>query len=134
MSTISSEIKYFNIYRSSSFPKFVNMVNKHYEECYSQNQNIVFLCIGSDRATGDCLGLRITGHLLMKKKKSLPVFGTLASSVHAQNLGKTIDFIYDTISRPYIIAIDASLQIRGRQHIGYMCHIWFRPPFTRNRC
>ena len=117
MSTISSEIKYFNIYRSATFPKFVNMVNQHYEECYSQNQNIVFLCIGSDRATGDCLG-PVTGHLLMKKKKSLPVFGTLASPVHAQNLGKTIDYIYDTISRPYIIAIDASLGIR--QHIGHV--------------
>ena len=33
MSTISSEIKYFNIYRSATFPKFVNMVNQHYEEC-----------------------------------------------------------------------------------------------------
>lgn len=117
MPSISTEIKYFNIYRSTSFSKFVNTINKHYETCYNQNQNIVFLCIGSDRATGDCLG-PITGHILMRAKKNLPVFGTLSSPVHAQNLSSTIDFIYSTIPDPYIIAIDASLGVR--QHIGHV--------------
>ena len=115
MSNISTEIKYFNVYRSASFPKFVNTINKHYEKCFDKNQNIVFLCIGSDRATGDCLG-PIVGHILIKKNKNLPVFGTLTSPVHAQNLCETRDFIYNTIPDPYIIAIDASLGIR--QHIG----------------
>ena len=115
MSNISTEKKYINVYRSASFPKFVNTINKHYEKCFDKNQNIVFLCIGSDRATGDCLG-PIVGHILIKKNKNLPVFGTLTSPVHAQNLGETIDFIYNTIPDPYIIAIDASLGIR--QHIG----------------
>lgn len=117
MPAISTGIKYFNIYRPASFPKFVNMVNCHYEECYNQNQNIVFLCIGSDRATGDCLG-PVTGHILMKSQKNLPVFGTLSSPVHAQNLGKTIDYIYNAIPRPYIVAVDASLGIK--QHIGHV--------------
>ncbi len=117
MSDISTEIKYFNVYRSASFSKFVKTLFIHYEQCYSKNQNIVFLCIGSDRATGDCLG-PITGHILTKNNKNLPVFGKLSSPVHAQNLGKTIDYIYSTIARPYIIAIDASLGVR--QHIGHV--------------
>lgn len=117
MSDISTEIKYFNVYRSASFSKFVKTLFIHYEECQSKNQDIVFLCIGSDRATGDCLG-PIIGHILTKNNKNLPVFGTLSSPVHAQNLSKTIDFIYNTISNPYIIAIDASLGIR--QHIGHV--------------
>lgn len=115
MSNISTEIKYFNVYRSASFSKFVKALSIHYEECYSKNRDIVFLCIGSDRATGDCLG-PITGHILTRHNKKLTVFGTLAAPVHAQNLVKTIDSIYNTISNPYIIAIDASLGIR--QHIG----------------
>lgn len=115
MSNIPTEINYFNVYHSTSFPRFVNKINEHYEECYNNNQDIVFLCIGSDRATGDCLG-PITGHILLKNNKSLPVFGTLSAPVHAQNLADTINFIYDTVPAPYIIAIDASLGVR--QHIG----------------
>jgi len=117
MSNLTSEIQYFNVYRSASFSKFVNTLYMHYEECYNRNQDIVFLCIGSDRATGDCLG-PITGHMLVKNNKNLPVFGTLSSPVHAQNLGSTINYIYNTIPDPYIIAIDASLGIR--QHIGHV--------------
>lgn len=115
MSDVSTEIKYFNVYRSASFSKFVKTMSLHYEESYNKKQDLVFLCIGSDRATGDCLG-PITGHILTRSNKNLLVFGTLASPVHAQNLAETIDFIYENVSYPYIIAIDASLGIR--QHIG----------------
>lgn len=112
---LSTEIKYFNVYRSASFSKFVKTLSTYYEDCYKKNHDIVFLCIGSDRATGDCLG-PITGHILTRNNKNLPVFGTLEEPVHAQNLVKTVEIIYNTISSPYIIAIDASLGIR--QHIG----------------
>ncbi len=112
---LSTEIKYFNVCRHTSFSKFVKTLSAYYEDCYKRNQEIVFLCIGSDRATGDCLG-PITGHILKKNNNELSVFGTLKEPVHAQNLVKTVDIIYNTISSPYIIAIDASLGIR--QHIG----------------
>ncbi|MBE5951650.1 MAG: spore protease YyaC [Lachnospiraceae bacterium] len=81
------------------------------------NQPLVFLCIGSDRATGDSLG-PIVGHkLLQRKPGSVCVYGTLEHPVHAKNLSEVIHTIYSSIPNPFIIAIDASL---GKaSHIGF---------------
>ncbi len=82
-------------------------------------KTIIFLCIGSDRATGDCLG-PIIGYKLSKyiKYHKYFVYGTLEEPVHAKNLKETIDTIYQAHEDAYIIAIDASL---GKSnHIGYI--------------
>lgn len=79
---------------------------------------LIFLCIGSDRATGDCLG-PLLGHRLNEicRNSSYFVYGTLKEPVHAKNLQETIDKIYQLHQNPLIIAIDASL---GRSsHVGY---------------
>ena len=79
---------------------------------------LIFLCIGSDRATGDCLG-PLLGHKLYQILRNSPyfVYGTLKEPVHAKNLQETIDKIYQLHENPLIIAIDASL---GRSsHVGY---------------
>lgn len=84
------------------------------------NRHIVILCIGSDRSTGDCLGPLI-GYKLSKRLLNcscVSVFGTLHSPVHAINLAKTVNTIYETFDNPYIIAIDASLG--KRDHIGFV--------------
>lgn len=83
------------------------------------NRTIVFLCIGSDRATGDCLG-PIIGYKLSKYKiqNHYYVYGTLEEPVHAKNLKDTVDMIYQAHEDAFIIAIDASL---GKSdHIGYI--------------
>lgn len=80
------------------------------------NSHIVVLCIGTDRATGDCLG-PLVGDYLKSMLPSLPVFGTLAHPVHAINLEETISKIYKTYDNPFIIAVDASLGVP--EHIGY---------------
>lgn len=83
------------------------------------NRTIIFLCIGSDRATGDCLG-PIIGYKLSKYKKyhNYYVYGTLEEPVHAKNLKDTISMIYQSHNDAFIVAIDASL---GRSdHIGYI--------------
>lgn len=78
---------------------------------------LVFLCIGSDRATGDCLG-PILGYKLSRfRLPNSVIYGTLESPVHAKNLGEVITEIHSHITRPFIIAIDASL---GKMnHVGY---------------
>lgn len=71
-----------------------------------ERQNIVCICIGTDRSTGDSLG-PIVGTLL--KKQPLPhidVFGTLDEPVHAMNLQSTIERISDHST---ILAVDACL-------------------------
>ncbi len=83
------------------------------------NKTLVFLCIGSDRATGDCLG-PIIGYKLskLKKQQNYHIYGTLQEPVHAKNLKETISRIYETHDNAFIVAIDASL---GKSnHIGYI--------------
>lgn len=81
------------------------------------DQPLVFLCIGSDRATGDSLGPIIGYKLNQRRFNSFYVYGTLESPVHAKNLDETIRLIHDTLDHPFIIAIDASLGTAA--HIGY---------------
>lgn len=83
--------------------------------CTSQHQ-IIILCIGTDRATGDCLGPLVGNHL-KQTIPNVPVYGTLQEPIHALNIKETIDSIYANFQNPYIIAIDASLGTK--EHIGY---------------
>jgi len=79
---------------------------------------IVFLCIGSDRITGDSLGPLI-GHQLSKcRLKNSHVYGTLAEPVHALNLNSTIDMVANKHSSALVIAIDASLG--SKKHLGFI--------------
>ncbi|SET71908.1 putative sporulation protein YyaC [Natronincola peptidivorans] len=99
---------------SSIFSKYIE---KYYFSSYSE---LVFLCIGTDRSTGDALG-PLVGHKLVRPLSRHPdiyVYGTLDKPVHAKNLQEQIDTIQDTCVNPFIIAIDACL---GRvDRVGYI--------------
>ena len=56
-------------------------------------RELVFLCIGTDRATGDCLG-PLVGSRLKSLSPSTAVYGTLETPVHATNLQETLDEIF----------------------------------------
>lgn len=83
-------------------------------------EEIIILCIGTDRSTGDSLG-PIIGYKLKSKSlcnDKVIVYGTLDHPVHATNLVSTLQKIKEVHHNPYIIAIDASV---GREcHIGYI--------------
>ena len=82
-----------------------------------KTKNLVFLCIGSDRATGDCLGPLLGYKLSSFNRHQYSVYGTLDQPVHAKNLKETMEKIYAENAHPLIIAIDASL---GKaSHVGY---------------
>ena len=68
-------------------------------------QPLVFLCIGSDRSIGDCLG-PLVGHFLNIRGVD-GVFGSLETPIHAVNLASSIDTIYRQYANPFIVAIDA---------------------------
>ena len=69
----------------------------------------VFLCIGSDRVTGDSLG-PLVGHLLTEVHR-LPayVYGSLHSPVTALNLTETVAAIRRRHAGCKIVAIDSSV-------------------------
>lgn len=83
-----------------------------------QKRNIVILCIGSDRSTGDSLGPLIGSKLKQLEKENLHIFGTLENPIHANNLESTLNQINSTINKPIIIAIDACLSSLDK--VGYI--------------
>lgn len=74
----------------------------------------LFLCIGSDRVTGDSLGPLI-GTILKKKRADISVLGTLDAPVHALNLADTLHQIQKKEIPGPVVAIDASLGTREHQ-------------------
>ena len=107
---------YCNAFEPGSDIKLNSAITDALKKHNASIENVVILCIGSDRATGDCLGPLVGNHL----KSVLPeiaVYGTLECPVHAMNLEGTVETIYEKYNDPFIIAIDASLGIP--EHIGY---------------
>jgi len=80
-------------------------------------RELVFVCIGTDRATGDSLG-PLVGTRLIALAPYANVFGTLEKPVHAVNLQEKLNTIKENFTDPLIIAIDACL---GKpERVGYI--------------
>ena len=116
-----------NITASKCVTEYFDVTNQysHIElgKCITKNlleQNIfdyspIILCIGTDRATGDCLG-PLVGEQLKRYSDRYNVLGTLEYPVHALNLSQAINLIYRDIRNPFVIAVDAALGMRS--HVG----------------
>lgn len=78
---------------------------------------LVILCIGTDRATGDCLG-PLVGTRLKALCSRIELFGSLEHPVHATNLEETLSELYRSFPRALIGAVDACLGHTDR--IGYI--------------
>ncbi len=96
---------------SNSFTEF--FLDLYDEDCFNE---IIILCIGTDRSTGDSLGPLIGSNLIRFNTPSVHVFGNLDRPVHAVNLEENLDTINKRYKDPFIIAVDACL---GKmEHIG----------------
>ncbi len=83
-------------------------------------EDIIILCIGSDRSVGDSLG-PLVGTMLKEQNVPYQVYGTLETPVHAFNLNDTLREIKKLFKKTLIFSIDASL---GEQNqVG---HVLFR--------
>ncbi|MBQ9118954.1 MAG: spore protease YyaC [Lachnospiraceae bacterium] len=112
------KIFYFNTKDKYASFEFGDTLYRLLQKHYNSARPLIFLCIGSDRATGDCLG-PLLGHKLHSSlyDSAFHVYGTLQEPVHARNLSETLDMIHHSHHNPFIIAVDASL---GKSnHIGY---------------
>lgn len=69
---------------------------------------IVIVCIGTDRVSGDSLG-PLVGTFLSEECRYAKVYGTLHEPVHAQNLSETIAVINRDHPEAFVIAVDACL-------------------------
>ena len=109
---------YFNSTNSSSGVKMGKMLCDIVSKNILPNQEIIILCIGSDRSTGDSLGPLIGHRFRDYISPGMYLIGDLNQPVHAANLNYCIKSMQKTFDNPFIIAIDASL---GKEdHIGMM--------------
>lgn len=74
----------------------------------SFNRDIIVVCIGTDRSTGDALG-PLAGSKLRSINMFQHVYGTLDEPVHATNLVDKIDEIKAKSPHSFLIAVDACL-------------------------
>ncbi|MFT8363839.1 MAG: spore protease YyaC [Sporolactobacillus sp.] len=85
----------------------------------SSAKQIIVICIGTDRSTGDSLGPLVGMHLENQHPSRMPIYGTLEHPVHAMNLEETLATIHSIYYNPFIIAVDACL---GKlTNVGKIC-------------
>ena len=78
---------------------------------------VMFLCIGTDRSTGDSLGPLVGHKLRARKLRRAAVIGTLDRPVHAMNLDLYSRYIRLNYPDYVVVAIDAS--VGSSDHVGY---------------
>ena len=88
------------------------------EKARQGKKGVVFLCIGTDRSTGDSLGPLIGYKLRDMKRSCAAVFGTLERPVHAMNLEEYARIIKNCYHDCLVVAVDAS--VGNREHVGYL--------------
>lgn len=112
------KIYYFNTNETHSIYDFCHNLSHIITQKTDAKRELILLCIGSDRATGDALG-PIIGYKLSKYHyNNLIIYGTLEKPVHAKNLTATLKTMYAAHKNATVIAIDASLG--STSHVGYI--------------
>ena len=114
------EIYYYNSFRDFIPEDFAGrlfrMIREEKER--KNKRGIVFLCIGTDRSTGDSLGPLIGYKLKQMNVTGAAVFGTLDRPVHAMNLDNYLAVLKNCYQDDLIVAVDAS--VGNREHVGYV--------------
>lgn len=110
---------YFNPKEDSALYHFSEQLLNFIKKTKKDSQTLVLVCIGTDRATGDCLGPLVGYFIEQMLSSNTPVlFGNLSHPVHAENLLDTLNEIYSAIDSPYIVVVDACLGYPD--HVGYV--------------
>ncbi|TCP52219.1 putative sporulation protein YyaC [Tumebacillus sp. BK434] len=108
--TRSADLPYKVDHTSVEAAKFLSERLLHTVHQPSRERQVVIVCIGTDRSTGDALGplvgSKLSGRL---QAQQAVVYGTLDAPVHAVNLKDTIQEIEAKYHQPYVIAVDACL-------------------------
>jgi len=96
--------------------EFAAYMNKATSE--KEISDLVFLCVGTDRITGDSFG-PLVGHKLKrlyKAEKKVHIYGDLELPLSADNIEKNVQRIQKRYERPFVIAIDSA--VSEKSNIG----------------
>lgn len=111
---------YVNTNSPFAIVDFSNLILEYLSCNIKAYQQLVILCIGTDRSTGDSLG-PLVGHKLapyIVSYEQVHLLGTLDQPVHAKNLADFIRKINKECPEAFVLAIDASLGHLNR--VGYI--------------
>lgn len=98
----------FNISQPNVIYDLATSIRNIVQTATTEGYELVVLCIGTDRSTGDALG-PLTGTKLKMLNLFPHIYGTLDEPVHATNLENRLTSINTSFSRPFVIAVDACL-------------------------
>lgn len=107
-----------------SEPDSTEIISRHLLRVFTsiaKHRDLVIVCVGTDRSTGDALGPLVGTNLCKINNDKLHVYGTLSDPVHALNLNDHLALIAEKHYDPFIIAIDACLgqmSSVGHIHVG----------------
>lgn len=108
---------YINVEESNHLSLFCEQLSNYLSTYLPRhNHELVIVCIGTDRATGDSLGPLVGYKLRELPYSKVALYGTLDEPVHAKNLEETLVTILDRHPNALIIAIDACLG--SAQNVG----------------
>ena len=112
-------IAYYNTQSEFETEQFALHLNRLIceEMTATGKDGVMFLCIGTDRSTGDSLGPLIGHKLRGRRLAGAAVIGTLDKPVHAMNLELYIRYIQLHDPDYVVVAIDAS--VGSPDHVGY---------------
>lgn len=102
------------------FPYRIEYTHPHARENFAEHLSyaiqermpcpeIICVCIGTDRSTGDSLGPLVGSLLSGEAPPFVKVYGTLDEPVHAINLPATIEHIQKEHPKALVVAVDACL-------------------------
>lgn len=94
------------------YNKFICDFHKSLDEIRDNYTELVFLCIGTDKMTGDCFGPLVGNYIKNAIKQNIiscKVYGDLENPLVFSNIEKILKKINNTYKKPFIIAIDAAL-------------------------
>jgi putative sporulation protein YyaC len=99
-------IKYDDKYATYKISKYLSEL---IDSKKSQYKDIIIMCIGTDRSTGDSLGPYVGYNLDKLKHERIHIYGTLENPLHAQNLKDILHIINIEYPESLIIAVDSCL-------------------------
>lgn len=120
MKVVRREIYYYDTVADFEMEKFAGrLLLLMMEELKEKRKTeIVFLCIGTDRSTGDSLGPLIGYKLKERGVKNARVMGTLDHPVHAMNLEACMERLAKKFPNALVVAVDAS--VGNVEHVGFV--------------
>ena len=94
---------------SNAYIKVKDYLLNELQPILNEHRPIIFVCIGTDRSTGDSLGPLVGYKLKYLAKNNIHIYGTLEDPIHAKNMVDILAKIKFSFINPYIIAIDSCL-------------------------